>query len=123
MPRNIQTMTRNVQQSALALIIAIGMLTACGGDDNPVAPAPEPPAPTPTPTPTPPPSARPCTIGLELGPGQSCSYSGGTFEVRDDGFGCAFGGSICSGAGITLNNFSAKKISNNPVRWRIESLP
>lgn len=115
---------RNVLRFRLALVIAIGILAACGGDDNPVSPTSESPTSTPeTPTPTPTPSGRACTVGLELGPGQSCSYSGNTFEVREDGFGCAFGGSVCAGTGITLNNFSAEKISDNPVRWRIESLP
>ncbi len=121
MSSNLQMMTRNLLPFRLAMIVAMGLLVACGGDDSPVAPAPDPDPPEATPTP--PPSGRACTVGLELGAGQSCTFGGVKFEVRDDGFGCAFGGSICAGSGVSLNNFSAKKVSDNPVRWRIEALP
>ena len=103
-----------------AISIMIGLsLVACGGDSNPVTS--EPTMQTPTPQPTPPPVQRPaCTVGMELGLGESCSFSGGVFEVRDDGFGCV--GGICAGTGLTLNNFRASKITGTS-RWSIDGLP
>ena len=79
------------------------------------------PAPTPPPTPTPPMSSA-CVVGQELSPGQSCDIPGGaTFSVRSDGFGC-YNGSICAGASLNINDFSASKISGTS-RWRIDALP
>ena len=62
-----------------------------------------------------------CTVGLRVSPGSSCRYSGGTFWVRRaDGYGC-MGGSICAEVGVTINSFSASKISGSRD-WRIDSL-
>ena len=102
------------------LIPFILLFTGCGGDDNPVTSEPntvQPPSSTPAPTP----AQRPaCIVGMELGPGESCSFGSAVFEVRDDGIGCV--GGICAGGGLTLNNFRASKITGTS-RWRIDGLP
>ena len=55
-----------------------------------------------------------CSVGLTLGPGESCRHDDGTsfftFEVRADGFGCV--GGICGGTGLTLNKLFGDK------KWR-----
>lgn len=106
------------------LIVVAFFAGACGDDGNPVTTTPTTQQPTQPTQPTQPsPSPRPsCNIGMELGPGESCSFSGGVFEVRDDGFGCIGGGSLCAGTGITINNFRASKISGTS-RWTINGLP
>ena len=56
-----------------------------------------------------------------LGPGGSCDVPGGDrFEVLEDGRGRY--GFITAGTGITINQFSASRISGTD-NWRIESLP
>ena len=63
-----------------------------------------------------------CSVGLRLGPGESCRHDDGTsfftFEVRSDGFGCV--GGICAGTSLNLNDFSATKSGDT---WTIVSLP
>ena len=61
-----------------------------------------------------------CTVGLKLKPGEGCTFDGGEFEVRDDGFGCIAEGSICAGTGMHINNFSAEKTGDT---WTILNLP
>ena len=64
-----------------------------------------------------------CEIGATLSAGQSCSHESTgsmfTFTVRDDGTGCV--GGVCSGSGVTINNFSARK--NASGQWEIVALP
>ena len=64
-----------------------------------------------------------CEIGATLSAGQSCSHESTgnmfTFTVRDDGTGCV--GGVCSGGGIQINNFSARKNANG--QWEILALP
>ena len=64
-----------------------------------------------------------CEIGATLSAGQSCSHESTgnrfTFTVRDDGTGCV--GGVCSGGGIQINNFSARKNTNG--QWEILALP
>ncbi len=63
-----------------------------------------------------------CVVGMELGPGGSCDVPGGErFQVLDNGRG-RYGCCITGGTGITINRFSAKRISGTD-NWRIESLP
>ena len=63
-------------------------------------------------------------VGSIVSPGQSIRYEGDgdsfTFMVRQDGFGC-FGGSICAGQSVNINNFSARK--NSDGNWEIVALP
>ena len=63
-----------------------------------------------------------CSVGLTLGPGESCRHDDGTsyfvFEVKPDGYGCV--GGLCSGGSLTLNAFSATRSGDT---WTIESLP
>ena len=61
-----------------------------------------------------------CTVGLTLKPGEGCTFFGGVFRVRDDGYGCIEGGAICAGKGMHINNFSAEKTGDT---WTIISLP
>lgn len=62
-----------------------------------------------------------CTVGMTVRPGQSCTFSGGTFSVRkSDGFGCV-NDSICSGSRVTIDTFSASRIDDSND-WRIDSL-
>ena len=108
----------------LAIFVAV---SSCGGDDNgPTGPDPQPPATQPPatqpPATQPPASGSACTVGKVLEPGESCTYSGGTFEVRSDGFGCVGSGSICAGQGLNLGSFSASKISGT-TNWKINALP
>lgn len=92
---------------------------ACGSDNGPTAP--EPPAPDPAQPTTPAPVTRPvCTVGMELGPGESCMFGGSVLSVREDGFGCV--GPICAGTSVTINDFSATRLAGTD-RWRIDSLP
>ena len=94
---------------------------ACGGDNGPTAPEPEPPDPTPVqPTPSTPVTRPVCTVGMELGPGESCMFGDAVLLVREDGFGCV--GPICTGTSVTINDFSATRIAGTD-RWRIDSLP
>lgn len=103
------------------LFMAGFLVAACGSNGNPVN-SEQNTIPPPTPPPTPPPVQRPaCTVGMELGQGESCTFGSAVFEVRDDGFGCV-GGSICAGTGLNLNNFRATKITGTS-RWRIDGLP
>lgn len=92
-------------------VLLIGIV-ACGESTTEAAP-PEVPEPPPTPT------VAPCSAGLVLSPGQSCSVSGINFSVRDDGSACL--GGICSGQSITVNSFSAARIDGTTT-WRINSL-
>ncbi|WP_420439841.1 Ig-like domain-containing protein [Candidatus Palauibacter sp.] len=63
-----------------------------------------------------------CTVGLVLSPGESCTFSGGTFEVLSNG--CvrvgSGGGSICA-QNININGLRATRLSGN--RWEILGLP
>lgn len=62
-----------------------------------------------------------CEVGMELGPGGSCDVPGGErFEVLENGSGRY--GFITAGTGITINQFSAQRISGTD-NWRIESVP
>lgn len=98
----------------LSLLVVLAAL-ACGGEEGltePTEPPPEDPPAT---------NVVACAVNQELGPGQRCSLTGGAlFEVRSDGTAC-LGGSICAGSGITLNSFSASRITGTN-RWRINSL-
>ena len=98
-----------------ALILAFA-LTAWGDNDSgPTATT------TTTPTITTSNDLGACTVGMKVRPGQSCTYSDGTFSVRkSDGFGCV-NDSICSGSKITINTFSASKIKG-ANDWRIDAL-
>ena len=102
-------------------ILILAFAFACGSDNGPTAPEPEPPAPTPVqPTPSTPVTRPVCTVGMELGPGDSCEFGGSVLRVREDGFGCV--GPICAGTGVTINDFSATRIAGTD-RGRIDSLP
>ena len=62
-----------------------------------------------------------CTVGLVLSPGESCTFSGGTFEVLNNG--CVSVGSvsgICA-QNIFINGLRATRLSGN--RWEILELP
>ncbi len=62
-----------------------------------------------------------CTVGLVLSPGESCTFSGGTFEVLSNG--CVRVGSvsgICA-QNISINGLRATRLSGN--RWEILELP
>ena len=62
-----------------------------------------------------------CTVGLVLSPGESCTFSGGTFEVLSNG--CVRVGSvsgICA-RNININGLRATRLSGN--RWEITGLP
>jgi len=62
-----------------------------------------------------------CVLDMLLGPGGSCDVPGGErFEVLEDGRGRY--GFITAGTGITINQFSARRVSGTD-NWRIESLP
>ncbi|MDE0357749.1 MAG: hypothetical protein OXN92_08395 [Gammaproteobacteria bacterium] len=99
----------------LSLLVVLTALACGGGEESfmePTEPPPEEPPAT---------NVAACAVNQELGPGQQCSLSGGAvFEVRSDGTAC-LGGSICAGSGITLNSFSASRITGTN-RWRINSL-
>ena len=64
-----------------------------------------------------------CSVGLTLGPGESCRHDDGTnsfvFEVKPDGRGCV--GSLCvSGSSLSINALSATRDGDT---WTIKSLP
>ncbi len=108
-------------------------ISGCGGGDKKSVVTMTPPAQTPggsTMTPpqtpgggSPMPTPTSCMVGGTLSAGQSCSHESPgnrfTFTVRDDGTGCV--GGICGGAGITTNNFSARK--NSAGDWEVTALP
>ena len=62
-----------------------------------------------------------CTVGLVLSPGESCTFSGGTFEVLSNG--CVRVGSVSGicGRNININGLRATRLSGN--RWEILGLP
>ena len=62
-----------------------------------------------------------CTVGLVLSPGESCTFSGGTFEVLSNG--CVRVGSVSGicGRNININGLRATRLSGN--RWEILALP
>ena len=62
-----------------------------------------------------------CTVGLVLSPGESCTFSGGTFEVLSNG--CVRVGSVSGicGGNININGLRATRLSGN--RWEILALP
>ena len=63
-----------------------------------------------------------CELEMLLGPGGSCNVTGGErFRVLENGRG-QYGCCITAGTGITINRFSAKRVSGTD-NWRIESLP
>ena len=63
-----------------------------------------------------------CELDMLLGPGGSCDVTGGErFQVLENGRG-QYGCCITAGTGITINRFSAKRVSGTD-NWRIESLP
>ena len=102
-------------------VLILAFAFACGSDNGPTAPEPEPEPPAPTPVQPTTPVTRPvCTVGMELGPGDSCEFGGTVLRVREDGFGCV--GPLCAGTGVTINDFSATRIAGTD-RWRIDSLP
>lgn len=61
-----------------------------------------------------------CRVGQVLGPGDACLVGSERFEVLADGRGRF--GSITAGSGITINRFSAQRISGTD-NWRIVSVP
>lgn len=61
-----------------------------------------------------------CTVGLTLGPGGSCDVGSDRFQVLPDGRGRM--GFITAGTGITINRFSASRISGTN-NWRIDAVP
>lgn len=64
-------------------------------------------------------SAGACRSGQVLGPGDSCTVDSNVFEVQPDGRAC-FGGSICVGTGLNLNQFQANRIAGSDD-WRIDA--
>ncbi len=62
-----------------------------------------------------------CTVGQVLSPGESCTFSGGTFEVLSNG--CVRVGSVSGicGRNININGLRATRLSGN--RWEITGLP
>lgn len=69
-----------------------------------------------------------CAVGLMLNPGEGCSYEDFAMSVNGEGAavldgnvgGIQMGGTVMSGASITLNQFRA---SRSGATWTIESLP
>ncbi len=60
-----------------------------------------------------------CSVGMVLSAGESCwLVGGGEFSVESDGTGC-FGGFICSGGSVEINEFSATK---DDGVWTIHSI-
>ncbi len=127
----------------LTLLAIAVVLSACS--DSP-APTPEPTT-TPTDTPTSVPvatempeetapsgtgdadsSSGECAVGLELNPGDRCSYAEFTISIRSDGAavldgnigGIRMGNTVMQGQSMNLNRFRATKEGST---WTIESLP
>ena len=64
--------------------------------------------------------ADPCSNGMTLEVGESCSWpGGGSFRVGADGYGC-FGQGFCFGDDFLLNDFSALRSGST---WTIDGLP
>ena len=66
-----------------------------------------------------------CTVGQVLTAGESCTFSGGRFEVRDlagNSLGCVVtsSGSICRTGSVDVGGFRARQSGN---RWEILALP
>ena len=64
--------------------------------------------------------ADPCSSGMALEVGESCSWpGGGSFRVRADGHGC-FGQGLCFGEAFYLGDSSASRSGST---WTIDGLP
>ncbi|MGI9346490.1 MAG: hypothetical protein ACR2PV_00700 [Gammaproteobacteria bacterium] len=62
-----------------------------------------------------------CSVGQVLGAGQSCTLSNGTIiSVNSGGTQVCFGGSICAGNSLNINNLSVTKVSGG---YQITGLP
>lgn len=64
--------------------------------------------------------AGPCTVGMVIGPGGSCSVGGQRFEVLPDGRASLGFGTV--GNAIIINQFVARRIPGTD-NWRIEGVP
>ena len=65
-------------------------------------------------------SSSACSVGQELNPGESCTVGSDRFEVLENGSGRL--GNVTAGAGILVDDFSARRISGTDT-WRILTVP
>ncbi|MDE0205713.1 MAG: hypothetical protein OXP66_06780, partial [Candidatus Tectomicrobia bacterium] len=80
------------------------------------------------PTPEPEGADRICRMGLQLNPGDQCSYEGFSIRIREDGAavldgnigGISMGNTVMNAQSINLNRFSATRSGST---WTIQGLP